>query len=164
MLHHETPTLDIVYSLKIFNKNQKLSMIYRPQPIYSQYFLFFPIFLPTNYQCCMSYRSTPIHDILMIYRDILNIGVNRLFKNTFHLIVKYFFLAICFWMICQTLLCFTPFLPIRVVDTLLQKWNPSSLTIALGTSNRVKMFLCRNLVMVLASFFGVAIASTHFDT
>ena len=41
--------------------------------------------------------------------------------------------------------------------------SPSPM-IVLGVPNLLKMFLCKKLNTVLASFFGQAIASTHLDT
>ena len=49
-------------------------------------------------------------------------------------------------------------------NTLFAKWLPSSLMIVSGAPNLLKIFLYINLTIVLASFLGQAIASTHFDT
>ena len=61
-------------------------------------------------------------------------------------------------------LCLTQYLVRRFSKGLLQKCEPPSLIMALGTPNLEKMFSYRNLNMVLWSAALHGTASTHFDT
>ena len=61
-------------------------------------------------------------------------------------------------------LCFTPYLAMRVSKGLLQKCEPPSLIMALGTPNLEKMFSFRNFSTTLWSATLQGIASTHLDT
>ena len=61
-------------------------------------------------------------------------------------------------------LCLTPYLDRLFSKGLLQKCEPPSLIMALGTLNMEKMFYFKNFNMVLWSAALHGTASTHFDT
>ena len=61
-------------------------------------------------------------------------------------------------------LCLTPYLDRRFSKGLLQKCEPPSLIMALGTLNLEKMFYFKNFKTVLWSAALHGTASTHFET
>ena len=61
-------------------------------------------------------------------------------------------------------MCLIPYLLMIFLNTLFEKWLPPSLKIVLGAPNLLKIFLCKNPTIVLASFLGQVVVSTHLDT
>src|SRR3954467_6863314 len=70
---------------------------------------------------------------------------------------------VCGWYGVATL-CHTPYFFIKFSNSLLQKWEPTSLMMVLGVPNLLKIFFLMNFTTSRASFVCVTIASTPFKT
>ena len=102
--------------------------------------------------------------IIKLERPIFYAGTYSLFKNFLYLPVGNFILSICLRMISQAHNVFDSISAHEFVKHLICKMAPSIMIMVLGVPNLLRIFLCKNPTTVLASFFGQATTSTHFDT